>query len=72
MCDTALDEGPSRPPTGLCQHDPTYCADCLADYIKNKVQNHEWHDIKCPEIGCNASLRGRDVAEFADAETLKM
>jgi hypothetical protein len=68
----SLEEGPSRPPTQECQHDPVYCSECLTQYVERMIMNGQWKSIKCPDPECKATLDGRDVLMFCPQDVFAM
>ena len=68
VCDDEkkLSEMPVRL-TARCEHTPSICKSCAAQWIKVTLETSTWDRIKCPE--CPRFLEFADVRRYASAET---
>ncbi|KAK0286963.1 hypothetical protein LTR35_004432 [Friedmanniomyces endolithicus] len=57
----------AKPPTAKCEHPPTTCNDCLAQWMTSEFESKGGSGIKCPE--CPQTLDYADVQRAASPQT---
>lgn len=55
--------------TARCEHLPTTCKDCLAQWIDSSMDTVTWDQLRCPE--CPRHLKYQDVQAFASRKTFE-
>ncbi|KAK0288812.1 hypothetical protein LTR35_003211 [Friedmanniomyces endolithicus] len=59
----------AKPPTSKCEHLPTTCNDCLAQWMTSEFESKGGEGIKCPE--CPQKLDYSDVQRAASTQTFE-
>ena len=58
-----VDSFPDCKITASCAHEPTFCRDCLERCVNDRIRDHPWAKVHCPE--CNKVASYNDVQGLA-------